>query len=49
MGYVLTVEGEIWCPIMMLTAKDGELDEAEALDTGADLTSSSTTSMRNLP
>ncbi len=27
---------EIWCPILMLTAKDGELDEAEALDTGAD-------------
>ena len=29
-------QAEIWCPIMMLTAKDGELDEAEALDTGAD-------------
>lgn len=27
---------EIWSPILMLTAKDGELDEAEALDTGAD-------------
>lgn len=27
---------EIWTPILMLTAKDGELDEAEALDTGAD-------------
>jgi two-component system OmpR family response regulator len=26
----------IWIPILMLTAKDGELDEAEALDTGAD-------------
>ena len=25
-----------WTPIVMLTAKDGELDEAEALDTGAD-------------
>lgn len=25
-----------WTPIMMLTAKDGEYDEAEALDTGAD-------------
>jgi DNA-binding response OmpR family regulator len=25
-----------WVPIMMLTAKDGEYDEAEALDTGAD-------------
>lgn len=25
-----------WMPILMLTAKDGELDEAEALDTGAD-------------
>ena len=27
---------EIWTPILMLTAKDGEFDEAEALDTGAD-------------
>ena len=26
----------IWTPILMLTAKDGDLDEAEALDTGAD-------------
>jgi len=26
----------MWAPILMLTAKDGELDEAEALDTGAD-------------
>ncbi|MBT8165781.1 MAG: response regulator transcription factor [Acidimicrobiia bacterium] len=25
-----------WVPILMLTAKDGEYDEAEALDTGAD-------------
>jgi two-component system OmpR family response regulator len=25
-----------WAPVLMLTAKDGELDEAEALDTGAD-------------
>jgi DNA-binding response OmpR family regulator len=25
-----------WTPILVLTAKDGELDEAEALDTGAD-------------
>lgn len=25
-----------WTPILMLTAKNGELDEAEALDTGAD-------------
>ena len=25
-----------WTPILMLTAKDGELDEAHALDTGAD-------------
>ena len=25
-----------WTPILMLTAKDGEWDEAEALDTGAD-------------
>ncbi|MCY3575927.1 MAG: response regulator transcription factor [bacterium] len=29
-------EAEIWTPILMLTAKDGEWDEAEALDTGAD-------------
>jgi two-component system, OmpR family, response regulator len=29
-------EREIWTPILMLTAKDGELDESEALDTGAD-------------
>jgi DNA-binding response OmpR family regulator len=27
---------DIWTPILMLTAKDGDLDEAEALDTGAD-------------
>jgi len=25
-----------WTPVLMLTAKDGELDEAEALDLGAD-------------
>lgn len=25
-----------WLPILILTAKDGDLDEAEALDTGAD-------------
>jgi DNA-binding response OmpR family regulator len=25
-----------WTPILMLTAKDGELDQVEALDTGAD-------------
>jgi len=25
-----------WTPILILTAKDGDLDEAEALDTGAD-------------
>jgi two-component system OmpR family response regulator len=32
-----TLRGEgIWTPILMLTAKDGEYDEAEALDTGAD-------------
>lgn len=29
-------EGGDWTPILMLTAKDGDLDEAEALDTGAD-------------
>jgi DNA-binding response OmpR family regulator len=27
---------EIWTPILVLTAKDGDLDETEALDTGAD-------------
>lgn len=27
---------QVWTPIMMLTASDGELDEAEALDIGAD-------------
>jgi two-component system OmpR family response regulator len=26
----------VWTPILMLTAKDGDYDEAEALDTGAD-------------
>ena len=26
----------VWTPILMLTAKDGEYDEAEALETGAD-------------
>jgi two-component system OmpR family response regulator len=26
----------MWVPILMLTARDGELDEAKALDTGAD-------------
>jgi DNA-binding response OmpR family regulator len=32
-----TLRGEDnWTPILMLTAKDGEYDEAEALDTGAD-------------
>lgn len=29
-------DDENWTPILMLTAKDGEWDEAEALDTGAD-------------
>jgi two-component system, OmpR family, response regulator len=29
-------EEQVWTPILMLTAKDGEYDEAEALDTGAD-------------
>ncbi len=29
-------EDDVWTPILMLTAKDGELDIAEALDTGAD-------------
>lgn len=31
----LRAEGD-WTPILILTAKDGDLDEAEALDTGAD-------------
>jgi DNA-binding response OmpR family regulator len=38
-GYVLcrTLREEaIWTPILMLTAKDGEWDEVEGLDTGAD-------------
>ena len=26
----------VWTPVLMLTAKSGDLDEAEALDTGAD-------------
>jgi two-component system OmpR family response regulator len=38
-GYVvcrtLREEGR-WMPVLMLTAKDGHLDEAEGLDTGAD-------------
>jgi DNA-binding response OmpR family regulator len=29
-------EAGIWVPVLMLTAKDGEYDEAEGLDTGAD-------------
>src|SRR5207344_2463191 len=29
-------DGGNWTPILMLTAKDGEYDHAEALDTGAD-------------
>ena len=38
-GYQICAElrgAEIWTPILMLTAKDGDLDEAEALETGAD-------------
>jgi two-component system, OmpR family, response regulator len=38
-GYALCAqlrENGNWAPVLMLTAKDGELDEAEALDTGAD-------------
>jgi two-component system OmpR family response regulator len=38
-GYQLCAtlrEDGVWTPILMLTAKDGEFDEAEALDTGAD-------------
>jgi DNA-binding response OmpR family regulator len=27
---------EVWTPVLMLTAKDGEYDEAEGLDAGAD-------------
>jgi len=29
-------EAEVWTPVLMLTAKEGDYDEAEALDTGAD-------------
>lgn len=29
-------DADIWTPILMLTAKAGDLDESEALDTGAD-------------
>jgi two-component system, OmpR family, response regulator len=38
-GYKVCAElraAGVWTPILMLTAKDGEFDEAEALDTGAD-------------
>ena len=38
-GYVVCRKlraADNWTPILMLTAKSGELDEAEALDTGAD-------------
>ena len=38
-GYLVCAELRsrgVWTPILMLTAKSGELDEAEALDTGAD-------------
>lgn len=38
-GYKVCAElraKQIWTPILMLTAKDGELDETEALDSGAD-------------
>ena len=38
-GYQICAElrrADNWTPILMLTAKDGDLDEAEALDTGAD-------------
>ncbi|NNC80136.1 MAG: response regulator transcription factor [Acidimicrobiales bacterium] len=29
-------EDEVWTPVLMLTAKDGEYDEADAFDLGAD-------------
>lgn len=38
-GYVVCRtlrEESVWTPILMLTAKDGESDEVEGLDTGAD-------------
>jgi DNA-binding response OmpR family regulator len=38
-GYLVCAElraADDWTPVLMLTAKDGELDEAEGLDTGAD-------------
>ncbi|TWP38608.1 response regulator transcription factor [Leekyejoonella antrihumi] len=28
--------GQVWTPVLMLTAKDGEYDQADALDLGAD-------------
>lgn len=38
-GYLVCRElraHQVWSPILMLTAKDGEFDEVESLDTGAD-------------
>ena len=38
-GYRVCAElrdAQVWTPILILTAKDGEWDEVEALDTGAD-------------
>jgi DNA-binding response OmpR family regulator len=38
-GYAVCRElrvSEVWTPILMLTAKDGEYDQADALDLGAD-------------
>ena len=38
-GYKVCAElraAEVWTPVLMLTAKSGEYDEAEGLDTGAD-------------
>jgi len=38
-GYSVCAElraAEVWTPVLMLTAKGGEYDEAEGLDTGAD-------------
>jgi DNA-binding response OmpR family regulator len=38
-GYEVLAElrrREVWTPVLMLTAKDGEFDEADALDLGAD-------------
>jgi DNA-binding response OmpR family regulator len=36
LGHHLVAAASVWTPVLMLTAKDGEYDEADALDLGAD-------------